>query len=509
MPSNEPNNAPSTIQSDLEPVTPWEAWCAISKISAPLYLRSLSMAAQVIAKRIILAKKDQQFIEAFSGLAAIEDFIFVFALPSIGYISLRVSQVEGEQDSDPKKVGAVFRSGLLFVGGQILIIGAVCLSAPLIYRMTQQPDIVIQNSGPYFQTAFFAYSLDFTYRAFVRLIIGLSKPMLPTIADIWEGVLDVSLTYYLVMNPNSHVSDTALAYAIAAGMTLIPFVLYIARLEDLKKYELFQFSNGIVDFRKIMTKGVHIGLSASVEYITQFLVLMYCGLSGPIALLAAQTAATISIVNSFLVAAIYEGGGIKTAYYYEKKNVAYRSFGDMTIIASALHAGACLLPICFFTEQLAGLMIHRNLLSDDEYQMILYFMRIQSVIDVFNTLKLSSAGVLSACNETGYSFSMSLIWIFFLNSLVVTVLQFVFNAHVSTMYTMQLIGIACTSAATLIGWRQWNKEPTNILERYYQKGRRYLNTFWEHAPVKFKLESPRHPEVDLELRDPSLLRCVP
>lgn len=486
----------------IEPSNYSEASLQLFSSSSWLLLRSGSIIAQIVAKRMILSRQDQDLLVAFSGIAGLEDFIFILTFESLGYVSTRVGQTAGELPFNPAKIGALFRSGLLFAVGLIGMTGVFCLSAPLIYRFAQQPDIVIESSGPYFRVAFFAYLFDSFYRAEVRMMIGLSKLIPPLIADIAEGALDIILTYFFVMKLEMGVRGSALAYALSAAITFMGFTTYLFLRSDLKQYELFHFSKGISDCQKIIYKGLQLGCGATVEYAAQFLITFYCGLSGPAALLGMQAAFVSGLAVSFPVSAISEAGSVKTANYFERKNQAYRLFGNMTLTFSATYSLFCFFVLNYFSASFAGLFINNQQPSKETkayFQEIIHFIRIQSGIELLNSVKTASASVLSSCNEVGFSFSVSLAFIFFLNSMLATVTQFAFKQEAITTYGIQLIGFVFSAMAIVTAWHQQNKNPCNSFMQGFKKASAYLNGFWEKTP-KMQSESPRNSAVCDELQ---------
>lgn len=483
----------------IEPSNYSEASLQLLKSSSWLLLRATSIIGQMVAKRVILSQQNQDVMVAFSGIAALEDFIFIMTFESLGYISTRVGQTAGELPFDPTKIGALFRSGLLFAAGLTVMVGVLCVSAPLIYRVAEQPDIVTDSSGPYFRAAFFAYLFDSFYRAEVRMMVGLTKLIPPLVADISQGVLDVVLTYAFVMKLGMGVRGSAWAYALSALITLIGFTTYLFFKSDLKQYELFHFSKGITDCRKMVSKGLQIGSGATVEYVAQFLITLYCGLSGPAALLGMQAAFVCGLTVSFPVSAIVEAGSVKTANYFERKNSTYRLFGNMTLIFSAVYSIFCFLVLNYFSASFAGLFINRQQFSNEYFQIITQFIRIQSGIELLNSVRTSSAAILSACDETGFSFSVSLAFVFFLNSMFATAMQFALKKEATTTYSTQLLGFIFSAMAIATAWHQQNKNSCNPFTQGFKKVNSYLNLFWEKSPVT-QSESPRNAAVDEEIQ---------
>lgn len=431
------------------------------KLSSFLVLRSTSIIAQVMIKRFILAKKDQQLLEIFGGLAALEDFIFMFSLTAVAYVSTITSQVHAEVPVDPKKIGALYRSALMLTGSVTLLSGAFCLSAPYLYRLTKQPDVVVEHAQSYFGISFFAYGFDFFYRCLARIKIGLSDATSPLIADVSEGVLDSVLTYYFVMELELGVNGSALAYAIASAVTFLSFITYVFYDKPMQHYHLFQLSKELYQPFKMLKNGFYAGASASLEYLGQCLLTLYCGLSGPMALLAIQLAGNYSLCVTFLISGFLDASGIQIAKYYQLSDKRYRSMGHFTISVAAIYSAVCAVLFVLFHDYLLGLFVAKNKLLNAEYQLLFRVVLIQTMVEILNSVRNAGGDVLYACNKTGVAFLINTSFIFFLNSVLETVSQFLNRERIEVTYAMQLVGFALSAICFLAAWFRMNKKKDN------------------------------------------------
>ncbi|OGT42315.1 MAG: hypothetical protein A3F13_07315 [Gammaproteobacteria bacterium RIFCSPHIGHO2_12_FULL_40_19] len=481
--------------NDLTPPAGYtDASMQLLQSSTLLFLRAAVILGQNVAKRVILSRKNQALLNVFGDIAALEDFIFISTFSPLCYITTRVAQTAGEVPFDPKKIGIVYRTGLLFSAGLAIITGMLCLTAPLIYRTAKQPASVINSSGSYFRIAFFGYLFDLIRLTEVRMLVGLSRLTPPLVVETAECALDVFLTYVFVMKLNMGLNGSALAYTMSSAIALVSCTLYLLLKSDFWQYELFRFSKGVAECQKLVSKGLHIGCSATVEYAAQFLVTFYYGLSGTTALLGMQAASVCSLAISQPIYAISEAGSVKTANYFERKNPAYHLLGNTTLAFSVAYALFCGATINYFINSFASLFINQDNFSTEYFQIVVSFIRIQTGIELLNSVKTASASVLAACNETGFSFSVSVAFIFFLNSLLATLSQFAFKQGPVPTYTTQLTGFMLSAMAVGAAWHQHAKEPRNPFARGFQKVNAYLNALWEKAPT-MQLESPRHLEL--------------
>lgn len=462
------------------------------KSSGWLLLRSVSMIIQVVGRRFILSQKDQSLLIAFSGISPLEDFICVVTFIPLSYLSTPVSQTLGEQNLELKKIGQVFRSGFALSAVLITIAGGLCFFAPSIYRLTRQPAIVIQHSGPYFHFAFFAYSFDILYRTEVNVAIALLHLKSALIADISEGVLDLFFTYLFVMKWDMGLPGFALAYAEASLITLCGFTLYLRSTQVFQQYELFHLRNGFSQLKKVIFCGLQTGCSASVEYITQLLVALYCGLSGPATLLGIQAAATYNLIISYATSAIIEAGSVRAANCFERKSLAYDLFGNTTLCLCVAFAFTGFIVLNCFTATCVNLFLYQSHVSQEYVSIVANFMRIQSVIEVFDSIKIAGASILIAANQTGFPFSVSIAFIFLLNSALATLSQFVLKNDGLTTYSVQLAGMILSAGAIGMAWYQKDKQSENCVTRGFQNITSYCNAFWSASAKKAATETPNN-----------------
>lgn len=368
---------------NIELLTYPKAALLLSKMGGILTFRSYSMVLQLFFKRLILAQNNPELLAAFSGVAAFEDIIFVFSFGCMGIISPIISatkvrtELATTQDKylDPTILGIQFRSGFFFAAALMIPISVVCLFAPSIYRLAKQPDIVIENSASYFKYALFAYLFDFMYRVGVRFMVGLEKATSALLADILEGVLDVFFTYALVNGkygfPEMGLAGSALAYAIAAFITLLIHTTFIYFRKDLKKYELFRLSDcfSLPALKEMLIKGLPLGLSESVGGVCQLMMIFYCGLFGPTALLAMQVAASYSLWLTMPVSAFSDTASVLIAKKVENKSPDYRALGNAHLLGSISYAGICSLLLFLFTENFTKLFIGIDSKNQSDVQM--------------------------------------------------------------------------------------------------------------------------------------------
>lgn len=470
--------------------------------TAPLLItRAFVIAAlQFFAKRAILAQADELLLAAYADIGAIEVLIFrLFKglhIVSAKTAHLRTEEINAKNDLtkfNPIEIGVLYRHSVLFSGVLIFPITLLCLSATTIFRWTNQPEMVIENSASYFYYGIFAYFADMLYRSQARIMIGLSQPSSPLIADTVESVLDVILTYSLVNGkwglPKKGVEGAAIAYAGSAVATAVGFAFYLNSRDDLKKYQLYQFKlsefkNALcsAEFKKVLTGGLYISCKSSIVYITQIVTTFLCGISGPGALVGLQAAGAYGFLVSLPIGGFSEAASVVVGRLFKNNLSDASKIGYFALRASLLFSSICAASLFIFSDQVAKIFINRDAAHEKDFQTVKTFLRIQAMMEVVSSIGNVGADVLAGCLETRYPFLLTVAFIFALNSALTVAAHFVFHQDASTIYAVQLTGLVLSSAGMLLRWNQKNNA-VNISEN--------PRTFYK-KPLVIKSESPRN-----------------
>lgn len=458
----------------------------LSISSIPLTLRGVAMSAQFFFKSYILSQKNESFLAIYAGLSALENFIFTFIFCSLHAVTPLVSRY---RESTPEKVGVVLTQGFVFAGTALVIPASLlCFFAPDIFKVMQQPDVIVQNSRNYFLYALVAYILDIFYRLLVRVKIGLGDTTSPMIFDSIEAFFDIVFTYWFVVHEDMGVSGCALAYAFGAAITFLSYAFYVSRQSALKKYELFYFHRdcfSLEEFKNIFRHGLNLGFSGSVEYLAQALVTFFCGFSGLGALMGLQAANTISFMIDLPISGISDVAAALIGELFAKNDLRYRRIGNLALTVNGVYGVASFLLLLTYHDFVTSLFVKPST-HNNYFNIVKNFILIQGVIELFNLTRCAAWNVLSGCLKTHYASITSVVFIFALNAALASMAQFVFGASPSDMYATQITGYFLSAAVLVERWYYCDKsdEQRNVCQ---------LFQFWKKPTISApaEIELPR------------------
>lgn len=429
----------------------------LSVSSIPLTLRGVVISAQSFFKSYILAQKDESLLAIYSSLSALESFIFAFTFGSLAVITPLVSRY---RESTPEKAGVVLTQGFVFAGTALIMpVSMLCFFAPNIFKIMQQPEVVVQNSRNYFLYALAAYIMDIFYRLLVRVKIGFGDTTSPLFFDSIEACFDIVFTYWFVVHKEMGVSGCALAYALAAAITFLLYAAYLSTQSHLKKYELFYFHRDCFsaeEFKKIFIHGLQLGFSGSVETISQALTVFFCGFSGLGALIGIQAASTISSMIDLPIGGVSEVSTALIGELFAKNDLRYRRIGHLTLMMHGMYGVVSFLVLLAYRDFIANLFA-KPAAENNYFSIVKDFILIQSVIELFNLTRCAAWHALSGCLKTQYVSITSIAFIFIVNAALASLVQFVFNASPSNMYATQIVGYFLSAAVLVERWYDYEK----------------------------------------------------
>lgn len=526
--------------------------------SSPLLIaRGIVMGAlQFLAKRAILAQASESYSAIYADISAIEGFIFIFIFSGLHVISARgahlhATELEAEKLNslrgtaettpptmqttfDPRDMGVLYRQSVLFGGLLMIPTALLCIAAPALFSLAGRPKEVIDNSIYYFLIAFFGYISDMLYRSRARIEIGRSKQKPPLIADSVESVLDASITYFLA--PKMGVLSAAVAYAIAAAVTAVGMKLYSDRCPELEKYELYRFnweefqrawhtlqskapttnnSDIASQFKKILVGGLYMSATYSIIYLTQIFTTYLCGLSGNGALTALQAAGAYSFMISLPVAGFSDAASVVIGRIMKDNSEEARKLGHFTITTSFLFSAFCGFNLFIFENSFVRLFIENDANHTADFQIVKNFVRIQAIMETANSISNAGADVLSSYFETRFPFRISVVSIFFMNSIASLFAQYIFQTSAFVMYGVQTAGCFVMALSILEYWYHIT-EPQNAIsyriissaadavshaissiaahgKNIVSVGKTCFAHFWKKSDARLR-ETPRHPD---------------
>lgn len=462
----------------------------ILELSAPLVVRGMVLAGRFFLARIILAKKDPLLLSTFADIATLDNLMFALIFKSLRGVSPLVS---GAAVTDPKQVGVVFRHCLLFSSTLMLPIGFLCLAAPAIFQLTEQPEAVVSSSRLYFIYMFFAYLLDVFFRVQGRTLAGLKKMTPPLIADIFEALAHLFFTYVFVNGKlgcsEMGVSGYALGYVFAAFLTLLGNTKYLLSQSDLTQYELFNFNGFSSDeFKKVTRNCLPPGIGGVIEQASQIAITFFCGLSGdPVsALIGTEVAKSYSLLISYPTLANAAATGILVAENVKKNNPRYRMIGNTTFGLNIIFASASFLLLLVFSDFFVELFVKNDDAHKNNFQVAKYFVLTQGAIETLNSPRTAGIGALMGFSDTVFPMGVSA-GIFILNLILAALAQFYFLTQASTMYATQIAGCFFASLAISDRWHHIEQPENSIINRgisYVSQSVSALCAFWKSPPVQ-------------------------
>lgn len=481
--------------------------------SAPLLvLRGFVIAGlQFFAKRAIYAKADESFSAAYAVFSAIEGFIFILVFRGFRIISANTAHLHAREivaqhnesvTFDPAEIGILYRQGVLF--GCILLMpaGVLCLSSPVIFRLTKQSDIVLKNCAGYFSYGFLGYAADMVYRSRARIDIGRSQPAFALLGDIVEGAIDVVGTYILVNGkwgfPNMGVNGGSLAYAIAAIVTALGYHAFSYAHSNFEQYHLYRFTFSELknmlfsaEFKKIACGGLHIAFKFAMLNIALMLTTFYCGLSGAGALVGLQAAGAYSYLVSLPIGGFSEASSVVVGWLAKKNWHEACKIGNLTILIGLLFSSLCAVVLFIFLNTVTKIFINNDTAHTHDFQTVKIYLCIQAIMEIINSVGNTGASVLSGCLKTQRAFLLTLSFNLILNTVLSSIVYFATDKNVENMYAVQLLGLMLNAGGILLSWKQ-QKNPqennTTLKSVVYQTNQ----SIWE----KPALESPRNSAVN-------------
>lgn len=481
--------------------------------SAPLLvLRGFVIAGlQFFAKRAIYAKADESFSAAYAVFSAIEGFIFILVFRGFRIISANAAHLHAREivaqhnesvTFDPAEIGILYRQGVLF--GCVLLIpsGLLCLSSPVIFRLTKQSDIVLKNCAGYFSYGFLGYAADMVYRSRARIDIGRSQPAFALLGDIVEGAIDVVGTYILVNGkwgfPNMGVNGGSLAYAIAAIVTALGYHFCLSLYSQSEKYKLYRFTlyeckNTFFspEFKKIVYGGLHIAFRFSILNIVLMLTTFFCSVSGTGALIGLQAAGAYGYLVSLPISGFSEAASVLVGRLVKTNWDEARTIGNVALLINFVFSSFCAVLLFMYLNSMARIFVNNDALHTDDFQTVKTFLCVQAVMEIINSLGNTGASILSGCLKTRRAFLLALCFNLILNSVLSSIVYFASNRQAGSMYAVQLIGSLLNSSGILLSWKQQKNPQANntaLQSVAYQTNQ----SIWE----KPALESPRNSAVN-------------
>ena len=130
--------------------------------------------------------------------------------------------------------------------------------------------------------------------------------------------------------------------------------------------------------------------------------------------------------------------------------------------------------------------------------MVCGYLRIQALMDIVNTVRHCTNSALTACQDTRFSFFLTLASVFCLNLVIASCAKFLFNEDPVMIYGSQLLGYCLSAAGGCYRW--WERSNYFVRNAARLFG---VNSHIEELPDEMTetvptcaiaTESPRNPE---------------
>jgi len=443
---------------------------------------------QYFAKTAIVAQAGESTLDAYGVYGGIENIAFILGFRGFRIISAHAAQLHAE---DPIEMGVLYRRGVMFAGVLMIPSGLLCMSAPAIFEWTRQTPFAQQSSRLYFLCLFPGILCDSAYRTLARIHIGRSQPLSALIGDMVECTVDVLLTWLLINKMG--VAGASAAYTISAAITALGYNIHTYLHPDFQKYQLYNFTWDEIkktfdssEFKKMLFDGMYIAFKFGIVNITALLTTFLCSSIGPGALTGLKAASAYGYFVSLPIGGFSEAASVLVGRLYKTNWNEAKKVGNFTITASCAFASVCAGLLFTFTDPIARLFVSDDAAHANDFQAVKTFLRIQSIMEIANSIANSGASVLSGCLQTRYAFLLSVACIFVLNTLVSVLSYFKYSNDATNLYAAQFLGLFCNAAGILWKWGQEEK-PVEINTTVA------MHTMWQ-KPVP-QVESPRHVAV--------------
>lgn len=119
------------------------------------------------------------------------------------------------------------------------------------------------------------------------------------------------------------------------------------------------------------------------------------------------------------------------------------------------------------------------------------FVRIQAVIEIFNSARCAGNFSLAGCLDTHIPSLISSASVIFLNAVLATCALFIFQASPTVMFGTQLIGNIIAALLILERWHYRDTPKNSLLQ--------CASAFWKKPQAQIKLESPRNTPINEEM----------
>ena len=381
------------------------------RIGAPTCMRVVVSGAHLSMIRAVLSDRGLFSARIFT----ITDLSFFFLLSLSRLISPLASNMKNIHEPS---VGTLFQRTLTLSSIASLAIGiAISIAGPLMLTLTQEPNYIISGSYSFFPIYGLALFVDNIQRVTARLLTGLKYVALPLgvecIFFLMDAMLCGKMTDILGM------SGVAASYLGTSFLVTAALWIYLSRAAWIKPFELLSRDttpHEKVDSTLHLTqKGLYISLGVLLNYVPALTLLSCLTVEKANALGPAQ-------VYSMLGGSVMIGLGVGVSTLVASSNRDSHDWKTIAktgqIVAVSFLAVASLLVI-LSSKYLVNLFAGAHGSNELESDTAVFFLRMQTIVELLNGLKAISTAIHEADKNTEFPFRYNAFFVGVLNTMLI------------------------------------------------------------------------------------------
>lgn len=287
------------------------------KVAAPITgTRTVSIANALIST-VVLARVDDIALAAGAFITTSQLLISGSLLSIFIPLSVLVSKAKGKGEND--KISDYIHSSFYLSFFISLFIYIACKNISFILKIFDQPLEIISLLDKYFDLFVWCIPALVLSQIFTQLAYGLLRQKYVFVINTISTILFAIFSYMLVLGkwgaPSLHIKGLAVACIIKFWFSLVALVIY-CYLTDLKPYLRKCFNSlkvNTVLLKELIYSGWPLVLQVLIDIFNSFVILMFSGYMGILAILVVQLANQIYLAISIPIYATSQACSILIA----------------------------------------------------------------------------------------------------------------------------------------------------------------------------------------------------
>ncbi|MDP1574499.1 MAG: MATE family efflux transporter [Coxiellaceae bacterium] len=467
--------------------------------SWPLMLRGAVVAARYFACAILLAKTDERLLAPNTLINAMESMYMVFAGRSLAILSSEISKLYGEiQKADREKnaegtslermaacekiitdnnqkIGVVLRHGMLLAGTIGLPIAALYYFANHhILHLLGQHHFAVEKAQDYFQAAAPGFLALNCLTAQQRLLQGLLEPIPVLASNVMHSGLSVLFAYLFLSGkagfPKLEMDGLGYAFTAASFATVLLNTLYFCMKKNIQPFHIFSAQGGFQPalYKELAKKGLQTGLQNTTENVANMINNIFLGMSGGLtALSASQMSESLALFLSTMSGGLAQAISVCVGKSLgEKKYGTLKQYGNLGIVLGMSFPVMVFITMLFARRSFISLYVNTN--NPDNADLVnsaSYFLLIACLRQLMTAVQLTTAtGGLLGLKDTQFSMLTSIGSSLGLNSAVLCLMHFAFDAKVLALFFATVIGPGITGILNTGRWimKSYEQSPAEL-----------------------------------------------